>query len=190
MRKGKSKESLLYLPIFGEYLEDSITHTNYDKKCTFCVWYYYTFGKVFQSIGMYNKAYYFYQKGQAIINNTKNDNLGLSSELYNKIGEIFLLKGESVHSNENFMIALHFSEQINNNYNKFQILLNLINLNFYLENFSEVDNLFGTIFPIVDLVQDSKTLSCLYFSHFRYKIFSANNQNKFVENEYNFFMSS
>ena len=188
IRKGKSKESLLYLPIFGEFLEDTITHPDSERKCKFCVWYYYSFGEVFQSIGMYSKAFSFFQKGIAIVNNNEND-LGLLSELYNKLGEIFLLKGEAVHANENFMIALHYSEQINNNYNKFQILINLINLNFYLENFDEVENLFRTILTIQDLITDSKTYCCLYFSYLRYKIFSTKTLDINLDIEYNSFLS-
>ena len=116
--KGLAAEALYYLPIFGEYIEDSMSSETNGSKHKFIAWYYYGFGDVFQRLGQIEQAFNFYVKALGSINNDES-NIRITAEIFNKIAEVFYLKGELIHANVNFMKALSLSENSFYNYNKF-----------------------------------------------------------------------
>jgi tetratricopeptide (TPR) repeat protein len=171
MKQGFNEEALTYLPIFGEYLEDNNLNSSDNDLANqkFTAIYYYTFGCIYQNIGDYNQAFEFYQKALKILNN--NDMLfQLSAEVFNKVGEIFLIKGEIFHADYNFNVALAFSEKNFYTYSKLNVLINLIEMNLFLGNTNEVENLFKTILPLENLITDPYMFGNLYLLYFIQKI--------------------
>ena len=184
-KKGDFTEAKQYLPIFGEYIED-LAIENELLIHKFIAIYYFTFGQTYHLSGNYSQALNFYQKALTIVNN--NERLfQISADIYNQIGEIFFMKGEYLYANNYYQIALTLSEEICNNHNKIKVLLNILELNLYLENFDESKNLLETIFTIKHLITDPIVLYKLLFINYQYDL-TFNSQNlSTLENNFNSF---
>lgn len=190
-KKGLNKEALLYLPIFGEHIEDNQLLPNLTTNEKFISLYYFNFGVIYQNIGEFGEAFKFYQKALAIISNNERF-FPFCSEIFNKIGEIFMEKGEYLYANHNLEMALELSEKYNHTHAKIAILLSITNLNMCLENYCESKNILETLFAIIsrnDLLKDVNMLAKIFFTNFMFQI-RLNEQKDILESSYKSFIKN
>ena len=183
MKKGMNKEALYYLPVFGEYIEDNQIFPADATKHKFIALYYFTFGNIFQRLGEYDQAFSFYQKSLSLVNN--NENLfPFSSEIFTKIGDIFYLKGEAFYANENYKTALKLANISENTYAKNEVMISIAELNIYLENDTEIENIFKKLNVNDNLITDPNQYAKLYFSYFMFQIRNKEESNYNLESYY------